>query len=55
MLRNSHLVEAIEYYKSKDGKLNGKDVPLMCLFPHEREKVYDEDSKLTGISHLIIS
>ena len=42
---DNHLIEAIEYYKSKDGKLNGKDVPLTCLFPHEREKVYDEDSK----------
>jgi TnpA family transposase len=42
---DSSLIEAIDYYKSRDGKLNGKDVPLMCLFPHEREKVYDEDKK----------
>jgi len=42
---DSQLVEAINYYKETDGKLNGKDVPLMCLFPLEREKVYDEDGK----------
>lgn len=39
------LIEAIEYYKSKDGKLNGKEVPLTFLFPHEREKVYNDEGK----------
>jgi len=39
---DTNLIEAINYYKQKDGKLNGSDVPLSCFYPHERVMLYDE-------------
>jgi len=38
---DADLMAAITYYQQKDGKLNGSDVPLSCLFPLERKMLYD--------------
>lgn len=39
---DTNLIAAIDYYKAKDGKLNGSDVPLLCFFPQERKMLYDQ-------------
>lgn len=37
------LIDAINNYKEKDGKLNGKNIPLKCFYPQERKMMYDAE------------